>query len=147
MYSRKWPYVVAAIVVAFLMLSLRPVHRLKEQPPKEFLQVRVIQEVDQEAWGRAYWEVARNIRWKFHYGEALPEEAPVEFHVANERSVAPSVAAHLRVTYWYQLRTVWVSPEAWNTSYRLEFAWILEMIDAFASEMVKLFKSVHSGLG
>jgi hypothetical protein len=146
MYSRKWPYVVVAIMVAFLVLSLQPVHSLKLEPPEEFFQVKVSKEIDQDAWGRAYWAVARNVRWKFQYREALPEEVPVEFRVADERSVPPSVAAHLRVLYWYQLRTVWPTPKVWNTSYKLEFAWISEMIDTFASWVVNLFKSVRGAL-
>src|SRR6516164_9459529 len=100
MHRHRWPYIVAAGVVVFLVLTLRPVHTLKIDPPEKFLQANVADEiVDKEAWARAYWAVARNMRWKFRYGETLPDNVPSEFRVAAEESLPAGVAAHIRLAY------------------------------------------------
>lgn len=146
MYNRKWPYVVGTIVIAVLGVSLRPVHSLSSKPPQDFLQVKVGNHRNAEAWGRAYWQVARNVRWKFRYGEALPDDPPAEFRIAEEESLSPSLAAYVRSTYWYQLRTVWTSSEAWSTSYKLDFSWIPALIEALLSYVVEWFTGVRHRL-
>jgi hypothetical protein len=143
MYSRKWPYVVAIVLLVFVVMSLRPVHRLRPNAPQSFLQATVAGDISADRWGGAYWQVARNICWKFPYGEALPEDPPAEFRISEEHSVSPSAAAHLRTVYWNQLRTAWSSPEAWSTTYELNFHWIPEVIERFLTWTVDTFHEVR----
>lgn len=101
------------IVSVLLWYSSEPVMELKQSPPAEFAaSVRG----GQQFWARRYWDCARHIQSRYTYGQALPDSPPLDFRIPEEATVAPQVAAEMRLIYWYQLQKAWPDPGVWEVS-------------------------------
>src|SRR6266487_1558766 len=105
-HTRRWPMVVAAAVLFFFLLSVEPVHQLRETPPPEFRNVRAPAGADQLRWSTLYWEKARLLQWKYGFGTQLPEEPEPSFHISDEAAVPERVAGEARRAYWASLRAL-----------------------------------------
>jgi len=123
--------VVAALTFALSYLSIRPVTRLRVNPPVAFFEQLPEwgdnRRVKEEQLARVYWELAvREVQGKYRFGMNLPEEPPAEFKV-EEPSVpgkGSKVDPVARARYWGKLRRVWVQPEAWERSSEWNTDWI-----------------------
>ncbi len=127
---RRWPWVVAAGLIVFLLLSIRSEHQLRSTPTTAFATVQSpAEKPDREAWVRAYWECARStVQYRYAYGEKLPSEPPPEFTPANEQ-LRSLEAPDVRRRYWTQLRKDWLERDNWEASYRIDFAWVPNLIN------------------
>lgn len=139
---RRWPWIVAAAGMIFVLLSLQPVHTLREQPPAEFQEVAAPAGVDRAQWSSAYWERARLIQLKYSFGTQLPDDAVEDFHISEEKQVAEGVAERARRLYWDQLRKIWLTPSPWKKTYTFSLAWIRSSIEKGADWVVDAIKGV-----
>ena len=134
---RTWHLVVLFVLVLFLMVSLQPTYELQQQAPEAFLEATRNSHWS-ETWGRAYWERALVVQWKYHYGRALPDQPPPEFQL--DELVPNSLGPAVRDVHWQRLRVLWLNPDIWDKSYSLDFRWIPDLIDRFASYVVRHIK-------
>ena len=143
--TRRWPMAVAAVLLGFFLLSLEPVHKLKESPPPAFRNVRVPAGVDQLRWSMLYWERARLLQGNYVFGMQLPEEPAPSFRISEEETVPESVAGEARRAYWASLRSLWTTPTAWKVSYAVSFSWITRGIEKAGEKSVDFAKGIwHS---
>ena len=138
----------AALLVAFAILSYRPVTRLRPEPPASFLAMR--EEWDakrrgaEERVARAYWQQALQvIQVKYEYGTPLPAEPPAEFSLEKKLSStgSPEAPTATRARYWERLRAVWNSPQAWEKSHEWSAAWVSESLNSFEQIVHRLVSS------
>jgi len=116
----------------FILLSIRPVMRLRVEPPAEFLDMQfgrwdAKRRAVEERVARAYWERAvQLVQWKHSFGTPLPDNPPPEFNIEGKGFQRGSVEAGpvTRARYWKKLRDAWVLPQAWDKSYEWNTDWI-----------------------
>ncbi len=108
-----------APTLVFLWLVSRPVMRLRPDPPADFLTVST-------GWGErhpnsadklasAYWDwAALHLARQYPYGSKLPEQPPFGFDVEAKDFPAGVDADLSRLSYWNELRKLWVQPQAWT---------------------------------
>jgi|GEM_PF-3860809 len=120
---------VAAVFATYF--SIRPVTRLRAEPPKEFydeyLMLDAKRRPAEEILARAYWDCARlEIQGKYAYGRDLPEEPPADFGVDEPALTRAGIRVDpdSRVRYWARLRLVWLLPQAWEQSYGWHTDWM-----------------------
>lgn len=120
---------VSAVFVTYF--SVRPVTRLRAEPPKEFydeyLMLDARRRPAEEILARAYWDCARlEIQGKYAYGRDLPEEPPADFGVDESALTRAGIQVdpNSRARYWARLRLVWLLPQAWEQSYGWHTDWI-----------------------
>ncbi len=143
--TRRWPMVLAVVVVCFLLLSLESVHRLRDTPPPEFRSVTTAAGIDRDRWSEAYWERARILQWKYPFGEKLPEQPAEDFHIPDERTVPDKVSDQVRRAYWHRLQSIWVTPAPWKVSYSIGFGWVRRSIEKLGDKSVDVAKDIwHS---
>jgi hypothetical protein len=144
---RRWPLVLAGIVLCFLLISLQTVHELQEAPPEQFRAVRVAPGIDRQRWSNLYWERARFVQWHYGYGKRLPEEPAEEFRISEERTLPDPVAEQTRRAYWKELQEVWLTAEPWKVSYSIDFGWIgravMKAVDGILEFVKGLWPSAH----
>ena len=130
----RW-FVVGIPALFFIYLSTRPVMRLRETPPADFMEIRPEwspkRRLAEERLAQAYWEsTVRVIGQEFSYGSRLPDDPPEEFKV-DERALqgGPGESVHgTRLRYWQRLQKVWVLPQAWKKSYEWNTGWFRSAI-------------------
>jgi len=138
-HVRRWPWLVVAAVVCFLLLSIEPFYQLKQTPPPKFSGVQLPAGMDRQRWSQLYWERSRFVQWHYRKGYKLPEQPPDDFHIAEEQTLPAMTAEQIRYAYWAQLRSMWVTSEPWKTSYSLDFHWV-------ARAIVRVLDSILDGL-
>jgi len=116
----------------FIFLSIRPVMRLRVEPPAEFLDMQLgrwdaKRRAAEERVARAYWERAvQLVQWQHSFGAPLPDNPPAEFNIEGKDFQRGSVEAGpvTRARYWKKLREVWALPQAWEKSYDWSTDWV-----------------------
>ncbi len=139
-YARRWPLAAAVVFLIFVLLSLEPVYKLKENAPQEFKAVVIASGIDQQRWSDRYWERARFLQWKYSYGTKLPDEPVADFHIEDETTLPVSLAEQTRLAYWNKLRQVWLAPTSWTVSYSLDFGWTRRTIEKAADAAIDFVK-------
>jgi hypothetical protein len=143
--ARRWPMAIAALVVCFVLISLEPVHLLRDNPPEGFRSVLTPAGIDGQRWSELYWERARLLQWKYSFGTRLPEQPEADFHISDEGTVPERVADQARRAYWNRLRSIWITPSPWKVSYSLGFGWIRQSIEKAGGKVVDFAKNIwHS---
>jgi hypothetical protein len=144
--KRHWPYAVAAVLLLTLFLSLEKHSRLRETPPPDFVSSAAgATAVPEPELARSYWNCARNvIQYKYHFGTMLPSEPPPEFILpqGGPAGLTPDARKRARIRYWENLRKVWLLPDTWDHSYRLDFAWFFNGIERLKSGRLPKFKGL-----
>lgn len=145
---RRWPWLVAAAVILFLLLSLRSNHQLNSTPTAEFATVQSESEKpDREAWVRAYWECARStVQYRYNYGEKLPGDPPPEFAPATE-SLRKLETSDIRRRYWAQLRKDWLDSRNWEVSYQIDFTWVPALMNRTVDRIRDAVLNAFRGVG
>lgn len=132
-----WPAALIGLGLVLAMSSITPILKLKAEPPSDFVALRASAAGPQAALATAYWNVAvRVIRWKYHRGNALPEQVPKEFNVLHE--TPEPVSAEARNAYWAKLREEWLRPENWQTTYDFDWSWPIRNAQNISREVVRL---------
>lgn len=117
-----WPAALTGLGLVLAALSISPTIKLKAVPPSDFVESRASAAAPQAALAAAYWEVAvRVIQWKYHRGNALPEQVPEDFRLVHD--TAQPAVTEARIAYWAKLRKEWLRPENWQTTYDLDWSW------------------------
>lgn len=119
----------------FAAISIRPVWRLKVDPPPEFLQPdpswNAKRRATEEEVARGYWKSAVGaVQWEYGFGSNLPATAPGDFRVeeVNPRMADLPQDAATRARYWAKFRQVWLLPQTWEKSYGWDTGWVLRSI-------------------
>ena len=123
-----------ALVLAYVFI--RPVARLADNPPAEFINPRPEWDAERKAVEHAlafaYWQRAQTVvQWNYPYGSELPEQPPPEFKIdTSQFRGTPAAVAESQARYWRRLRTVWDRPDTWKTSYQWNTGWVRKVLDA-----------------
>lgn len=157
--SRKpgiWKWVIVVLVAFFFVIrSTRPVMRLRQDPPSEFLNGvshRLQHQQAERQLAEAYWQVAvQTIQSTYPSTKPLPALPPPEFKIGREGVELSSGSEQSRTIYWQQLRRVWDLPEVWVKSFEWNMDWLgsdFASIQKGAQEFVdKLRQEVGSASG
>lgn len=120
----------ALAAVLITCLSIRPVMRLRSDPPKEFydeyLELDARKRQSERSLALAYWECARaGVQAKYAFGQDLPDAPPGDFRIDDSLFAAGArIDPASRVSYWARLRLVWLLPQSWDKSYAWRTDWI-----------------------
>lgn len=142
-----WLLVIVAGV--FVFVSIRPVMRLKEKPPREFLTMPQEWDAKRRALealvALAYWDCARQIvQPKYAYGTPLPTLPPPEFNI--EKTDLPrgssGKSAGTRSRYWNRLRDVWVLPQSWDKTYEWSTYWVAQGLLDFQRAVIRVWERI-----
>jgi hypothetical protein len=142
-------WLLVLVVGVFAALCIRPVMRLKEKPPAEFLEMPEQWSAERRAAespvALAYWECARlMIQTKYVYGTPLPTSPPPEFNVAKadlpRGSSGTSNEARLR--YWSKLQQAWALPHSWDKTYEWSTYWIAQNLLDFQRAVIRIWDRV-----
>jgi hypothetical protein len=125
-----WLIPVAPILV-FLILSIRPVMRLRADPPAQFSEgppgPNVRQSATEERLARAYWDSAvQYVQLKYEHGANLPDEPVPEFKAEGTAARHGNLKSDsdTRHLYWGRLRQAWVLPQTWRKAYVWDAGWM-----------------------
>ena len=144
--GRQWRYALIALAAIFLGFSLRPSYQLRSQPPDNFVKgVPGVSASDNRALASAYWAKARVLRWKYTYGELLPDR-PREFTVPEESALSAAQVELTRGAYWQRLQQNWLVPECWTRSFTLNFGWVSSAILRLSDDLMDLANDVRDRL-
>ncbi len=133
--KRKWRvglWLLGIFLGLFVYVSIRPVMRLRNDPPAEFLGLAANPNSGrlsaEEQLARAYWDCAvQYVQWQYAFGTPLPDSPPPEFSIDENGSQAGTGGATAaRIRYWQQLRNAWVVPQTWEKSYEWNTSWLTE---------------------
>ncbi len=108
-----------APTLLFLYFVSRPMMRLKTEPPADFLTVTTdwsahYPDVSTEL-ATAYWDwAALHLAPQYPYGSHLPKQPPIGFDVSGKNFPSGVDADLARMTYWQELRKLWVQPQSWD---------------------------------
>jgi len=148
--KRSLAWLLLALPVGlFVYLWMRPVMRLRADPPAEFLEMPrewdAKRRASEKRLALAYWEVAvRFVQWRYPYGEALPASLPTEFNLAGtglaRNGLAVSAATNAR--YWHRLRQVWDLPQSWQQSYEWNTGWWRGALYSFQQSVLRLVNGI-----
>ena len=118
----------------FVYLSTRPLMRLQEDPPSEFIRSEpgwnASRRAVEEQLARAYWKCAVDVlQWQHSFGKNLSGDPPSEFRIdpSNFPDFYPGGPAAARARYWRRLQMVWILPHAWRKSYEWSTAWVTDL--------------------
>lgn len=118
-------------VALFVFLSVRPVTRLRMEPPAEFVDSRTgwtaKRRATEERFARDYWKCAwQQLQWTYPFGTRLPDEPPVEFKIEDDTLPGQRLGADIstRARYWRRLQQLWPRPEVWEESHEWNTDWI-----------------------
>lgn len=134
----KWALVIAAAVL-FVYHSVRPVMRLRADPPSSFFDHYLTWNKEERQQERrvaqAYWQVAvRRIQGRYPPKSQLPTDPPPSFRVSDEtRSLKEDIIVG-RIHYWHKLREVWRQSDAWNVSYRWNTGWVANSLNSMGQD-------------
>lgn len=133
-YKRKRHYgwlLLVLVIGIFGFLSYRPVMRLKEIPPAEFMEMPEKWDAERRAAegpvALAYWACARQaIQVKYAYGTPLPASPPPEFSIADENLPRgrSGKSKKAKLLYWSKLQKAWALPQSWDKSYEWSTEWV-----------------------
>jgi hypothetical protein len=123
------------------LVSLQPVHQLKQSPPPQFSAVPAPPGINRQRWSDLYWERARFLQWKYSYHNKLPDQPDVDFHVPEEGTLPNNIAEQMRRDYWKQLQQLWVMSGSWKVSYSVDFGWTRRAIEKGGDAVVEFIKS------
>ncbi|HZT69920.1 MAG TPA: hypothetical protein VFC10_09285 [Terriglobia bacterium] len=124
-YGRGWLFVLLVLAVVFVILSIRPIKRLRPDPPPSVLGTRAYQgQTENESRGRmarACWDYAiETVQKTYPFGQNLPEHPPSRFSGPNGQSSAISLLC------WPRLRVAWTQKDSWVQSYEWSTDWITD---------------------
>lgn len=122
-----WLVIVMILASTFFLVSVRPVMRLRNTPPSDFLvgtsKANATSVRGQEHIGRSYWGLATEfVSREYSFGDSLPDSPPRDFTDASGND------ATTRDLYWRRLRRVWNEPGVWARSYQLDTRWIYSLL-------------------
>jgi hypothetical protein len=120
---------IAAALFAFA--SFKPTYRLRPEMPRDFVAAGLPPAIGagEQRVARAYWDSAMlRVQGKYAYGQRLPQEPPREFAISASE-FGPAAQEPIRLRYWRQLQTVWLSPGSWHQTYDWDFDWVTSWID------------------
>ncbi len=128
--SSAWLVIGIVLAGAFLYESIRPVKRLRAEPPSDFVAVSAsigpAKVKSQEHVARSYWDMAVEfLQDNYPFGSSLPSSPPSDFKLQNASESGG------RILYWEKLRQVWKRPEAWNTSFEWNMDWLSNAFNSF----------------
>jgi len=120
-----------APILAFLILSIRPVMRLRADLPAQFSEgppgPNATQAATEERLARAYWDSAvQYVQLKYEYGTNLPDEPVPEFKAEGTAARRGNLNSDsdTRHLYWRRLRQAWVLPQTWQKAYVWDTGWM-----------------------
>jgi hypothetical protein len=121
--SHTWLYVLLTIVAFFAFASIRPVMRLRPDPPPSVVGARQApakaSQGSQMRMAKACWDFAIvSVQEVYPYGRDLPKNPPP----ALTRKLGK--VSDLSALCWPGLRTAWSQPESWVRSYGWSTDWI-----------------------
>jgi hypothetical protein len=133
--------IVMVLAGMFFYESVRPVMRLRSNPPSDFVKGTANRKAtgtkDQEYIARSYWDLATDFAsQKYSYGELLPSNPPEDFAVSSGEDYAT------RALYWQRLRGLWNQQDIWVRSYELDTDWINDALGSL-SKVVKDYLNIH----
>ncbi len=131
---RVWLYLLLILAGLFVYQSVRPVMRLRPDPPPAVVVPRSNSGEaayhEQQRMARACWNYAlQYLQNTYPYGQPLPQSPT--FGYAN----APAI----RLVCWQKLRAVWTQPEAWSRSYEWSTDWLTNPQGSFQQALRALW--------
>lgn len=123
--NRTWLYVLLTIAGFFVLQSVQPVMRLRQQPPQSIVDASLspgeLPDASQLQAASACWDYAvASVQNVFPYGGDLPTNPPPP--LVN----GPGKASAVGVQCWPRLRKVWSQPQYWVRSYRWSTEWLTD---------------------
>ena len=122
----------------FVFFSVRPVMRLKADPPPEFLQPDPAWNAKRRAMedelARGFWKSATGVvQWEYGFGATLPQSVPQDFRIEESGLHTGGLENDpaTRARYWARFRQVWRLPHCWERSYGWDVSWIPRSLTAF----------------
>jgi len=124
-HGRGWLFVSLVLVVVFVILSIRPVKRLRPDPPPSVLWTSPYQNQthyeSQVRMARACWDYAiETVQTVYPFGQNLPEHPPSRLSGLNGQPSAISLLC------WPRLRVAWTQKDSWVQSYEWSTDWITD---------------------
>lgn len=134
---RVWPYLLLVLAALVVYQSVRPVMRLRPDPPPAVVGPRSnsgeVAYREQQRMARACWDYARQyLQDTYPYGRPLPPSPFLGF------VKTPA----LRMVCWQRLRAVWMQPEAWSRSYAWSTDWLTDPQGSFQRTLRALWNSL-----
>jgi hypothetical protein len=132
-YGAMYGFFIAFVTIVlsglFVYKSVRPVMRLRDDPPAEFFDAQpkwtAARRQAEARLARAYWTCAvRLSQGQYSYGERLPDEPPPGFSIDPKANPAvEETPAAARARYWRNLQKVWLQPGVWRRLYEWHTDW------------------------
>lgn len=122
-HGRLWPYAFLVVALFVIAESVRPVLRLRSDPPQSVIGPRLTSDEGQYQAQKRTAEVcwkyaARHVQALYPHGHALPKSPP---QVARNAARTASVAIG---DCWPRLRSVWTRRDSWVLSFEWSAKWI-----------------------
>lgn len=141
----KWVFV-AILILLFVYYSMRPVKRLRAEPPPSFYNYSLTWSKEQRQQERrlalAYWQVAvQRIQTRYSPQRALPPEPPPSFRIGNAASNQQKDMIASRIHYWFKLREVWRQRDAWRVSYEWNTGWVWSTLNSLEQNGPRWFSN------
>jgi hypothetical protein len=148
--KRRYGWLLLVLVLGVLViLCIRPVMRLKDKPPTEFLEMPEKWSAERRAAESpaafAYWECARQvIQGKYAYGTPLPASPPAEFNIAKADLPRGSSGKsnEARLLYWSKLQKAWALPQSWDKTYEWSTDWIAQNLLDFQRAATRIWDRI-----
>ena len=123
--GRGWLLVVLLLAGLFILESIRPVMRLRPDPPPAVVGARLnsnaAENQAQDRMAQACWDYAiQSLQNRYPYGQPLPARPPL----ASNQSVGN--APEISVLCWPRLRIAWAQPESWVQKYEWDTDWVTD---------------------
>ena len=121
--GRGWLFVLLVLAGLFAYESIRPVMRLRPDPPPTVVGARLNSDEtayhSQERMARACWDFAiESVQKMYPFGQSLPKSPPPGFsHRTGEASA-------ISILCWPRLRVAWTQPDSWVQSYEWSTDWL-----------------------
>lgn len=135
--SSGWGKWGLAIILALLFVyrSIRPVMRLRDDPPPSFYEYNSTwtkeKRQDERRVAQAYWQVAvQRIQTKYSPDKPLPAVPPPQFYITATAQGLERGTIGSRNHYWNQLREEWRQRNAWVVSYRWNTDWVANSLNS-----------------
>ena len=132
--GRVWLLVLLVLAGLFVYQSIRPVTRLRPDPPLAFMGAKLnasgAEDHSQERMARACWDYAiQYLQDSYPFGDRLPESPSLGFVKAPE----------IRIQCWPRLRQAWTRPESWVRSYQWNTNWLTNPHSSFQKNLRNLW--------
>lgn len=138
-------YLLLALAGFFIIESMKPVMRLRPNPPPLVMSNRLSAgappnqlelQVVRECWAFA----VASVQKQYPFGSTLPKEPPAS---AQSRTLKPTA---LRELCWPRLRNAWSHPDSWKRSYEWSTDWLTNPKSSFRQNVDKVVSELGDNL-